>query len=538
MPKKAPFTQSKCAFEVIFNAAPPSAAVAKQPPMTLSPTVKPVPVRTPNIRQKPSVTRLIALLLVSIASLTGARCFAQSSVDISLPELGDGSSGLISLQQEHRLGRIWLMAFRNQIDVQNDPLLQTYLEQFVYDLASYSELKDRRLEIILINNPTINAFAVPGGVIGVNTGLFHYAENESEFGAVLAHELAHLSQRHYARAVEAQKRAALPTMAGLLAGILLASTGGGDAGMATIAATQAANLQSQLRYSRLHEQEADRIGMQTLIAAHMDPNSMAQMFENMLQTQRYAGTRPPEFLLTHPVTESRINDARNRARQLPREVHTDSLDYQLMRIRAEVLQNNDKKTARDTIEAQTKASPSSSEANRYGLALAYIGTGQLDKAQQSLAPLVERRPNSIPYVIAQANIYLAAGKTKEGIKTLDNLLLLNPGNHPLTMALSHAYLATGQAPLAEKLLEEHSKRRPNDPSVWYLLAETYGLSGNILGVHQARAEYFVLNGVLDKAIQQLNYALPMVENNPATAAKIQGRIQQITDLRAQLDAMH
>lgn len=479
---------------------------------------------------------VIALLLIAIG-FGGPHILAQSSGDIELPDLGDSSSSIFSLQQEYELGRIWLMAFRNQVDIQDDPLLQSYLENFIYHLATFSELKDRRLDVVIINNPTINAFAVPGGVVGVNTGLFHYAENEAQFASVLAHELAHLSQRHFARRVEAQQRAAIPSLAGLLAGIVIAATGGGDAGIAAIAATQAASLQSQLRYSRQYEQEADRIGMQTLINADFDPNSMASMFEVMLQAYRYAGTRPPEFLLTHPVTESRVSDARTRARQLPKKVHTDSLDYQLMRVRAETTLSNNSKNTLKTFISRVGKNEAPAEADIYGLILAYLDNGQPDKAASYIAPLLRRSPQRIAYIIADSRIKLMSGNVTAGMKALTDALLLNPGNHPLTMALGKAYLSVGQAHLAEKLLQEHAKRRPNDPSVWYLLAETYGLAGNIAGVHQARAEYFVLNGVLDHAIQQLGYALPLVADNQPAQAKINGRIQQITELRKELEKL-
>lgn len=477
------------------------------------------------------------LLFLASLLLLAPPVTAQDNDELQLPVLGDASSSAFSLQKEYQLGRAWLMIFRSQVEVVHDPLLEDYVRDLTYRLATFSELKDRRLQTIVVNNRTLNAFAVPGGVIGVHNGLFMEASTEAQFASVLTHELAHLSQRHFARSVEAQKRNSIPAMAGLLAGILLAATAGGDAGMAAITATQAATLQNQLRYSRLHEQEADRAGMQTLARADMDPSAAAAMFEQMQAAARYAGTRPPEFLLTHPVTESRISDARNRARQYPRKMYTDSTLYQLMRARVEVSFFQNSKEAVKHFQARTKQNSRYPDADQYGLVLALTADGNYGAAQQHLQPLLAASPNELAYLVAQAELYLASGQYQEAINLTQQRLALSPGNHPLTMLLAEALLKANQPHKAEALLKEHSRENPNDPAVWYMLAETHGLAGNIVGVHQARAEYFVLNGILDKAIQQLQYALPMLKGDHVTTAKVQERIRQIQDLKRRLEEL-
>src|SRR5690606_25881880 len=171
-------------------------------------------------------------------------------------------------------------------------------------------------EFVLLDSNQLNAFAAPGGIIGVNGGLFLHAQTEAEYASVLAHELAHLSQRHFARGLEAQQRMALPLMAALLAGVVAAAAGAGDAGMAAILSAQAAAMQEQRRFSRQNEQEADRIGLINLERAGYDPNAMPRMFERLMRQYRF-DRKPPEFLLTHPVSESRVADTRNRAEQMP-----------------------------------------------------------------------------------------------------------------------------------------------------------------------------------------------------------------------------
>ena len=457
--------------------------------------------------------------------------------DLALPEFGDGASATFNSQQEYELGRAWLKMFRSQVRTISDPLLQDYMEDLIYKLASNSPLKDRRLEIVIVDNPTINAFAVPGGVIGVHNGAFLYADNEAQLASILGHQLAHLSQRHFARGVEQQQKSALPTMAGMLGALVLAATAGGDAGIAAMAATQAAAQQNMLRFSRENEQEADRVGMETLEKADYDPNAFAGMFENMMAANRFIGRKPPEFLLTHPLTESRVSDARNRAREYPRKVYVDNLDYQLMRARIEVHLASSNAEAVKKFRARVKDGARGAEADRYGMALAFLQAGRLAEAREQLEPLLQKDPRRLAYVIADTDIDVASGAAERAVTKLQTQLRVNPGNYPLAMAYAGALLKSSQPQLAEAVLLEQVKVRPNDPYIWYELAETHGLAGNILGVHQARAEYFVLNGVLDKAEQQLGYALKLVKDDDITLARINERIRQIKTLRQQMEKM-
>ncbi|NLD00164.1 MAG: M48 family metalloprotease, partial [Gammaproteobacteria bacterium] len=187
------------------------------------------------------------MTLLRPALLALACLFTQPVLAFDLPSLGDSSSAIISPEQEHQLGRAWLSILRGQVRQLEDPLLKDYVESSVYRLAETSQLNDRRLEFILLASPQLNAFAAPGGIVGVNGGLLLHAHTEAEYASVMAHELAHLSQRHFARGLEAQKRLQVPLMAAMLAGVIAAAAGGGDLGMAAIASTQAAAIQEQRR---------------------------------------------------------------------------------------------------------------------------------------------------------------------------------------------------------------------------------------------------------------------------------------------------
>jgi predicted Zn-dependent protease len=404
--------------------------------------------------------------------------------------------------------------------------MYTYLENLINRLAQHSELKSRNLDLLLVKNPTMNAFAVPGGVVGVHTGLFLNAETEAQIASVLAHELAHLSQRHFARGLEKQQQNTIPLMAAMLASLVLIATTGGDAGLAALTTTQAAALDSKLRFSRQNEQEADRIGMQTIEKAGLDPNAVAEMFERMMRSSRYTKSKP-EFLLTHPVTENRIADARNRAGPASQKQFSDSIDFHLMRARAVLLHTETPQLAVKRFSNELNGESLSTEASRYGLVLALTKSGQYEKAQQALQPLLDASPEKIAYVLAKADIQAGFEDFQKALTIIENRLLNSPNNHPLTVRYAELLMRNGNYALCEEVLGAHVKLYPKDDYVWYLLAEVHGLAGNIYNVHTARAEYFILNGVYDKAKQQLENALKIADGDYIKTSLLKERIIQV-----------
>ena len=381
---------------------------------------------------------------------------------------------------------------------------------------------------------SINAFAVPGGVVGVNTGLINKATTEAQFSSVLTHELAHVSQRHFARGVEARQRTSTMAMAGLLAGILLAIGGGGDAGIATIAGSQAAAMQSQLRYSRENEQEADRVGMRTQVNAGMNPQGAGQMF-TIMQNQYRGSSRPPEFLMTHPLTSTRINDANNRALKYPVRIYKENPEYELMRIRVALSYIKEDDEAVAQFRKRRANGGPFAEANQYGLVLALTRNGEIREAKELLAPLRKFSPANMVYGIAEAELLVAAGEYEQALELLNWGMEMVPGNYPITMTLASAYMDMGQFHKAAAVLDKQSKSRPRDPDVWYLLAESQGKAGNILGVHLARAEYFLLNGLPGRATQQLSFALKMENVDNLTKRRITERMNQMKQLQTALE---
>ncbi|MWV11308.1 M48 family metalloprotease [Pseudomonas sp. R-28-1W-6] len=473
------------------------------------------------------------LLRPSLLALACLLAYPATADD--LPSLGDASSSIVSPEQEHQLGRAWLSILRGQVDQLSDPQLKDYVETGVYRLAETSQLQDRRLEFVLLNSPQLNAFAAPGGIIGVNGGLFLYAQTEAEYASVLAHELAHLSQRHFARGVEAQQRMQVPVMAAMLAGIVAAAAGAGDAGIATIMGAQAAAIQEQRRFSRQNEQEADRIGLLNLEQAGYDPRAMPSMFERLMRQYRY-DRKPPEFLLTHPVSESRIADTRNRAEQYQAGGVEDSLRYQLMRARVQLIFEETPGMAAKRFRAMLEENPQL-DAARYGLAIAQTKGGQLNEARKALEQLLAKAPNDITYNLAMVDLDITNNRLSDARQRVERLRGLYPNNYPLDQARIDLMLKQNQAKEAGQAINELLKARPHDPDVWYQVAEIRGLAGNIIGLHQARAEFFALVGDYDQALSQLDLAKRRASSNFPLASRIDARQQELQEEKRAIDKM-
>ncbi|WP_313499951.1 M48 family metalloprotease [Stutzerimonas nitrititolerans] len=466
--------------------------------------------------------------------LTLACLLTTPAMTNELPSLGDSSSGIVSPEQEHQLGRAWLSLLRGQVQQLSDPLVKDYLERSVYRLAETSQLQDRRLEFVLLDSPQLNAFAAPGGIIGVNGGLFIHAQTEAEYASVLAHELAHLSQRHFARGLEAQQRMQLPLMAAMLAGVVAAAAGAGDAGIAAIVSTQAAAIQAQRRFSRQNEQEADRIGLINLERAGYDPRAMPDMFGRLMRQYRY-DQKPPEFLLTHPVSESRIADTRNRAEQYPDGGVQDSLRYQLMRARIQLKFESTPGLSAKRFRAMLSDDPGL-DAARYGLALAQIASGQLEDAASNLQPLLEKMPDDATYNLAQIELDITANRLQAAQQRVERLLQLYPGSYPVRQANIDLLTKQNRLDQAERELDKLVEVRRNDPDVWYQVSEIRGLTGNIVGLHQARAEFFALVGDYDQAIEQLDFAKRRA-NSFQMSARIDARQKALADEKRMIESM-
>jgi len=453
------------------------------------------------------------------------------SASNDLPSLGDATSGLISLDQEHILGRAWLRNLRHQASTLHEPVLTEYTENLIYRLASKSQVNDRRFEIVLLDNKQLNAFAVPGGVIGINAGLFLHANTESQFAAVLAHELAHLSQRHFARQVEESRKQAPIAMATLLGSIMLLATNNTEAGFAGLMTSQAAAAQWSLSYSRDWEREADRIGFHTLTGAQFDPNGMPEMFRQMYDAHKYS-RRPPEFLLTHPVTENRISDAAGRVDSMnASEAHDDleqDIEYQLMRV--SLLINYHKQSHNLSFyqdQLRNSKDPTQKTIAQYALALLLMEQKKYKQALVQSNALMARDKHRISFQVLNSQILFDLGREQQAMTQIGELLKQNPDNHPLTLTYAELLFRQKHFHLAASTLRRHAQIRNNDPGVWHKLSEAEGKAGNKTALFRARAEFLFLTGQSDKALKQLKSALEISKGNYLISARIEQRAKEM-----------
>lgn len=471
------------------------------------------------------LVKAIGLFLVLIPS------FLINSEE-TLPELGDASSSAISLSSEYKLGRLYMAQLRRSLPDLQDPIVQDYTEHMIYRLSEYSQLEDRRLEIMLINNKDINAFAAPGGTIGVYSGLIYHADDEGQFASVLSHELAHLSQRHFARRIQRQQDRSLSNALIILASVAIAASSSPEA----IMAGQQVLEQQAMSYSRSNEQEADRIGFLTLISAGFNPDSMPQMFEKLQSLSRLSGANDLEFLRSHPLTKKRISDSRNRAREIQGSNYKNSLEYRLIKQRISISFYKTSRQAVSQLKQENRRAKNNEDKiiSGYGLALALSRDNKYSQALEEVRKTLKLDKENLILQTALLEIHLDAKNGLEAVAVGNKLLEMNPGNYPVSMFYARALMDQQAYDEAENTLKDLLLKRKEDPQIWYWLAEIQGLNKKIIGLHQSRAEYFYLTANYDRAIEHLRYALELAGNNFQLNEVIQSKIESIFATKEQL----
>ena len=443
-----------------------------------------------------------------------------------LPSLGDYSSASISLSGEYNMGRLWLAMYRGSTKEHSDPLMRTYLEDLIYRLSETSEVRDRRFEFIILEDKTINAFAAPGGIIGINLGMFLNTQKEGELASVMCHELAHLSQRHFARSQNRNSPLANALM--ILGSIAVAAA---SRNPEAILIAPAAMQQMSINYTRSNEKEADRIGFNNLVKAGFNPDDMTMMFQRMQDKYQNEDSEQFSYLMTHPLPSERLTDMRIRADSLEKaskDNYRDNLDFYFMQKRAEVWAEKDIEKLVIKYKKDSKSQINNiSSAAKYGLSLALKQTNNFEEGFSILRELVREIPNNLVLESSLMELHVAAENYYEAISLGKNILEIHDNNYAASILLADAYIEDGQSEVAEKLLKDLAKERQTDPNIWYKLAEAQGLSGNILELHRSRAEFFILTGRHDAAVFQLKEALSLSQNLFEVRESIIRRLEQI-----------
>ena len=461
------------------------------------------------------------LLLVLCVSLVPP----ASALD--LPSIGDPSERLITPDQERQLGEAFMRRLRQQVPLVEDPELNAYLEGLGNRLVANSDDPSQRFTFFIVKDDAINAFAAPGGFIGAHSALILSARSESELAGVLAHEIAHVTQKHLVRAYDSASRMGLPMAAALLAAILI-GTQDSEAGQAAIMSVQAGSIQQQINFTRANEKEADRIGMQTLMRSEFDPKGMPGFFERLQQAARYYGEGVPPFLRTHPVTTDRIADSLARAEQeRPRRV-MESMNFHLAQAKLRVLTAKNANTAIEYFNQADTDPPLPAAAREYGHALALSESGNHQTALDILKRLAEADPDRMAYPLAMAQTELAAGRPQDAQARYRKMLDLYPANPVLVRGYANALLSDNQFARAHELLEDARRRlaRP-EPTTYLLLAKASTGMGRDANAHEAMAEYYFLNGQTHAAVEQLTLASRIPGQDFYQSSRIEARLQEL-----------
>lgn len=426
----------------------------------------------------------------------------------SLPDLGSGANTIITRADERQIGRLMLRQLREENRVLEDPECTEYLQSLGSRIGAAAQDGEQRLTMFVVRDPSINAFAIPGGFIGVNAGLILLTSSESELAGVVAHETGHVMQRHIVRGVEAQGRNSITTIAAVLGAILVgALTGAADATPGLIALAQGASMQQQINFTRMEEQEADRVGIGYLAAAGFDPNGMAGAFSMMMRQRGAAEDYVPALLLTHPVDSARVAEARARVAALPTYPRRpDSSNYALARERLRVLVSSADSDLRRYYE-QLRVNDPDNLSLVYGNALAELKSGTAAKAIDILKPLVAAHQELPLLQVALAQAQLAAGDGDASIATFEHGLSIAPRNVPLTVRYAEALLDLGKPKKAHALLLDLFNNVTPTPEQIKLTALAASAAGDTGDAYYYMSEYNIANGDLMLATTQLDLAL-------------------------------
>lgn len=468
------------------------------------------------------VTRLFTLFL--------AGCLVALPVRADdLPDLGDASANVLSHAQEQAIGDAIMSDIRAHPAYLDDPEITQYLNDLGYRLLARSPDNRRDVQFFAIKDDSYNAFALPGGYIGVHSRLITGTQNESELAGVIAHEIAHVTQRHLARLIASQKTSALTSIAGLVVAILAARSNPQVAN-AAIATAQATAIQSQLDFTREHEREADRIGLQILNDAGFDPRGMASFFERLQRANRLYESNAPAYLRTHPLTTERIADMENRAARLPYRQVPDSLDYQLVKAKLLAEQGNPRDSLQRLESNLKDGRYANATAMRYGLAVALMRNRQYERAAKELAAL---RQSGVTHPIlenATGQLLLAQGRAADAVTQYKDALRRFPAHRTLAYGYIDALLQANKPEEALSAAADQLSLYSTDWRLHQLQARAYAAQNKVLAQYRAQAEMYVNLGNLRAAIEQLQLGLRAKDGNFYEMSIAEARLRELQRL--------
>ncbi|MDX5362750.1 MAG: M48 family metalloprotease [Pseudazoarcus pumilus] len=470
--------------------------------------------------------RLSALMLAATLVASPLHAF-------NLPDLGDVATSDLSSLEEQRIGESIMRDIRWQDPAYLDDVeVEDYVGSIGRRMVAVGPQPDREFEFFVINNPQINAFALPGGYIGIHSGLLLTAETESEFASVMGHEIAHVTQRHIAQLFGKQGQSMAMLLGSLLVGVLAANSNP-QLAEAAIVAGQAGAIQQQLGYSRAFEREADRIGLQLLERAGFDPRGMPGFFARLQRETRIYESDLPGYLRTHPMTQERFADMQNRVAQMRYRQVLDSSDFAFVRTKLRVIGQSPVEAVR---EFEIRVAERRDDVSRYGLARAQMRANRLDDALATLATMSPEGRNSAYASLLEVELRLAARDAAGALEVVERALRAHPDSRALRYARIDAEYAAGHPERAAELAQSAILRDRADPRLWERLARAEERQGRLTQYHRALAEVYVLRGALPAAIEQLELARRGGSKDFFELSAIDARMREIKQEHAAREA--
>lgn len=470
----------------------------------------------------------LSLIIATVVVVSGA-----GAEDIKLPDMGSPADAMLSKNDEAQIGRAIMRDIRSSGQVVEDPLVNEYINEVGSKIAAQTNEGDHDFTFFVIKDQRINAFALPGGYVGVHSALLEATRSEDELAGVLAHEIAHVTQRHIARAVHAGSRQSILSTAMMLGAMLAGAAGAGaDVMQAGMVVAQGSAAQQQINFTRSNEHEADRVGIAALAGAGFDPYGMASFFDVLSrQNTRAPDERAPEFLMTHPVTASRIAEARDRARNYPHIQSEDSISYGITKIRLTVSRFDTPKEAVAYFERTPYQDQN--DLQRYGRLLAYLRDGSYWKALDIVEYLADRNPDVIAYHIALGDTQMRLKRYDEAIDTFENAMDLFPRNVPVVVDYAEHLLELKQPAKAHRILLDLLNNVPPTPDQIRLIARAASEAGENAESLYYLSEYRLMIGDLVGGISYLQQALRLPEIQEIQRIRFEARIDFIREFMSE-----
>ena len=446
-----------------------------------------------------------------------------------LPSIGNPADQFLSPFQESKLGAEFYRNVYRAGAVLEDPEISNYVQHLGNVLVNSLASGEHEFTFFVVNDNAINAFAVPGGYVGVNAGLILASNSESQLASVVAHEIAHVSQRHIARRIADMKSSQIPTLGAMLAGILLAASGSGEGGTALMAAGMALQQEKFLSFSRAHEIEADRIGLGILFNAGFDPSGMPEFFRN-LQRQRFSpDLRQFAFLMTHPLDHVRIAEAQGRINRLPKQDHTSSSHYQFAKARLQALTSKQPHGLVKKHKVDLKGKQQANLIDQYAYSQSLERANSFKEAVTVLNKIENFDRESIPLQLAKVRVLMRIERIDEAIDILRQLKIIYPDDFSVNFYYATALLDKKEYQQGSNLLKQYLLKNPSPILQTYkLMAELHAKSGQEIESKLVLSDYYFKRGNLSGAVYQLREALKDPNIDSMTRGQIELRLRELT----------